>query len=63
MKIDKFHTQVDKLIEKIDALDFEFKDETLQVDFAEIKADAVSLLEELVDMASTEAEIQEENEE
>jgi len=62
MKIDKFHTQVDKLIEKIDALDFEFKDETLQVDFAEIKADAVSLLEELVDMASTEAEIQEENE-
>ena len=63
MKIDKFHTQVDKLIGKIDALDFEFKDETLQVDFAEIKADAVSLLEELVDMASTEAEIQEENEE
>jgi len=26
MKIDKFHTQVDKLIGKIDALDFEFKD-------------------------------------
>ena len=56
MKADKLHTQIDKLIEKINGIDFKFQEETLQSDFDEIKNDAASLLEELNDMISTEVE-------
>jgi len=56
MKADKLHNQIDKLIEKINAIDFKFQEETLQSDFDEIKNDAASLLEELNDMISAEAD-------
>jgi len=56
MKADKLHNQIDKLIEKINGIDFKFQEETLQSDFDEIKNDAASLLEELNDMISAEAD-------
>jgi hypothetical protein len=56
MKADKIHNQIDKLIEKIQGVDFKFQDESMQSDFDEIKNDAASLLEELNDMISAEVE-------
>jgi hypothetical protein len=56
MKADKIHNQIDKLIEKIQGVDFKFQDESMQSDFDEIKNDAASLLEELNDMISAETD-------
>jgi hypothetical protein len=56
MKADKIHNQIDKLIEKIQGVDFKFQDESMQSDFDEIRNDAASLLEELNDMISAETD-------
>ena len=56
MKADKIHTQIDKIIEKINTIDFKFQEESSQSDFEEIKTEAAALLEELNDMISAETD-------
>jgi hypothetical protein len=62
MKPEKIHTQIDKMIEKTQSINFVFKDESLQVDFDDMKSDIVSLFEEMNDMISVESENEEESE-
>jgi len=56
MKINKFHTQIEKLLDKVHTLQFKFEDEDRQGDFDAMREEVAGFLEEMNDMASEEAE-------
>jgi hypothetical protein len=60
MKPEKIHAQIDKLIEKVQNINFVFKDENLNSDFEVMKHDAAALLEEMNDLISEESDNEEE---
>lgn len=51
MKADKLQTTLEKQIEKIKNIDFNFSDDSMRVEFDEMKNDIISLMENMIDMA------------
>lgn len=51
MKADKLQTTLEKQIEKIKNINFNFSDDSMKVEFEEMKNDIVSLMENMIDMA------------
>lgn len=51
MKADKLQTTLEKQIEKIKNIDFNFSDDSMKIEFDEMKNDIISLMENMIDMA------------
>lgn len=51
MKADKLQTTLEKQIEKIKNIDFNFSDDSIKIEFDEMKNDIISLMENMIDMA------------
>lgn len=51
MKADKLQTTLEKQIEKIKNINFNFSDDSMKVEFEEMKNDIISLMENMIDMA------------
>lgn len=65
MKADKLQTTLEKQIEKIKNIDFNFSDDSMKIEFDEMKNDIISLMENMIDMAHDDEQndIREEQEE
>jgi len=61
MDIDKLGDKIDNLIEKIKTLKYNFKDDSLAQEAEETKEEIISLLESFLDLASSDAENQNED--
>jgi mRNA-degrading endonuclease YafQ of YafQ-DinJ toxin-antitoxin module len=60
--IDKFSEKAETLIEKIKNLNFKFTDHELETDAQDAKDEAVAAIENLIELATQEAEGREESE-